>query len=387
MYSIVFNDRAYFHQRDVEMYPERYLDRTARYLRPSGFRRWISIDLGERFGVRLVRLYSKHCTALENWITNAAIFYQLDRSVAIVECKEGYELAAGKVLLCTAFGVWLGYAGLDEHCKSCAYTKRLVQVLVLVVLLCCASPVAGLGKIIYAVNAGGESHTDVYGIRYEADALDVGTASDYGTHLLNIGRVPQADGILYQTERYHTSTFGYDIPITQDGDYVLVLKFCEVYFTAPNMKVFDVVLNGVHPVVSYLDIFEKVGRGIAHDEYIPFRVQNGKVMVNNEESDLANKKIRVEFIKGNRDNPKINAIYVMKGKLEDVPKLPPMPSDDEDLEEIPNKVEEPKAESKKRKPSGPRASDPYATDQTSSMIPIFIAIGCFLPVLFCLCKL
>nr|CAG4644049.1 EOG090X081J [Lepidurus arcticus] len=255
------------------------------------------------------------------------------------------------------------------------------------ITVCFVPQVESLGKIIYAVNAGGDSHTDIFGIHYEADNLNVGTASDYGTHLLNIGRIPQADGILYQTERYHTSTFGYDIPITQDGDYVLVLKFCEVYFTAPNMKVFDVVLNGVHTIVSYLDIFEKVGRGIAYDEYIPFRVQKGKVMVNNEESDLANKKIRVEFIKGYRDNPKVNAIFVMKGKLEDVPKLPPMPSDEEEIDDIPNKVEEPKADAKKRKPSGPRASDPYAADQSSSMIPIFVAVGCFLPVLFCLCKL
>lgn len=36
---------------------------------------------------------------------------------------------------------------------------------------------------------------------------------------------------------YHTSTFGYDIPVSQDGPYVLVLKFCEVYFDAPGQKV------------------------------------------------------------------------------------------------------------------------------------------------------
>lgn len=39
--------------------------------------------------------------------------------------------------------------------------------------------------------------------------------------------------------RYHTSTFGYDIPVSQDGPYVLVLKFCEVYFDAPGQKVLD----------------------------------------------------------------------------------------------------------------------------------------------------
>lgn len=79
---------------------------------------------------------------------------------------------------------------------------------------------------------------------------------------------------------------------------------------------FDVTLNGVHTIVSYLDIFEKVGRAVAHDEYIQFKVKKGKILVNDEESELHGKKVRVEFIKGNYDNPKINAIYVMKGSIE-----------------------------------------------------------------------
>ncbi|KAF4525014.1 hypothetical protein B566_EDAN012121 [Ephemera danica] len=92
--------------------------------------------------------------------------------------------------------------------------------------------------VVYAVNAGGEAHTDVNGVKFERDPLfgKVGTASDYGKQLM-IGRVHQNDQILYQTERYHHSTFGYDIPIKEDGDYVLILKFCEVYFNAQNMKV------------------------------------------------------------------------------------------------------------------------------------------------------
>jgi len=79
---------------------------------------------------------------------------------------------------------------------------------------------------------------DSYGIRYARDPLmgKVGTASDYGKQLI-IGRINNIDQILYQTERYHQNTFGYDIPISQDGDYIMILKFCEVYFNSPNMKV------------------------------------------------------------------------------------------------------------------------------------------------------
>jgi len=57
------------------------------------------------------------------------------------------------------------------------------------------------------------------------------------------------------------------------------------------------VLNGDHTVVTDLDIFERVGRGVAHDEYIPFRIQAGKLIYNDEESDILAGKIRVEFIK------------------------------------------------------------------------------------------
>lgn len=138
------------------------------------------------------------------------------------------------------------------------------------------SLVKSLDPIVYAVNCGGDAHTDSLGIHYERDPLHgkIGIASDYGKRLL-IGRVPPNDQILYQTERYHTNTFGYDIPLNTDGDYVLVLKFCEVYFNAPDQKVFDIVLNGDHTIVSDLDIFDKVGKGVAHDEYIPFRIQKG----------------------------------------------------------------------------------------------------------------
>ena len=42
---------------------------------------------------------------------------------------------------------------------------------------------------------------------------------------------------------------------------------------------------------------KKVGKAVAHDEYLPFRVTKGKILVNDEESELVGKKIKVEFIK------------------------------------------------------------------------------------------
>ena len=54
---------------------------------------------------------------------------------------------------------------------------------------------------------------------------------------LPILRSNTEDQILYQTERYNEETFGYEVPIKEEGDYVLVLKFAEVYFAQSQQKV------------------------------------------------------------------------------------------------------------------------------------------------------
>lgn len=54
---------------------------------------------------------------------------------------------------------------------------------------------------------------------------------------LPILRSTPEDQILYQTERYNEETFGYEVPVKEEGDYVLVLKFAEVYFAQSQQKV------------------------------------------------------------------------------------------------------------------------------------------------------
>ncbi len=93
------------------------------------------------------------------------------------------------------------------------------------------------------------------------------------------------------------------------------------------------VLNGDLTIASDLDIYERVGRGIAHDEYIEFEVKGGKILYQGDESELTKGKMRIEFIKvgsicfdvgaknillffqSYRDNPKVNAIVLTKGRL------------------------------------------------------------------------
>merc|ERR1712212_587100 len=82
----------------------------------------------------------------------------------------------------------------------------------------------------------------------------------------------------------------------------IVLKFSEVYFGNAGAKVFDVVLNNDHSIVSDLDIYAMVGKGVAYAEVIPFSISEGMLRVQQEDSAFEGS-LRVDFIKGSRDNP------------------------------------------------------------------------------------
>lgn len=61
-------------------------------------------------------------------------------------------------------------------------------------------------------------------------------ASDYGMRLPILRSSPE-DQVLYQTERYNEDTFGYEVPMRDEGEYILVMKFAEVYFAQSQQKV------------------------------------------------------------------------------------------------------------------------------------------------------
>ena len=63
------------------------------------------------------------------------------------------------------------------------------------------------------------------------------------------------------------------------------------------LQVFDVVINGDIMISSDLDIYEKVGRGVAHDEVVEFEVKDGKILWNTDASDLTKGLMRIEFLK------------------------------------------------------------------------------------------
>lgn len=270
-------------------------------------------------------------------------------------------------------------------CKS-----RPHPFLVFCMVLCTLTTlVEGIGEVIYAVNCGGGAHTDLNGVHYQADKLSIGTASDFGK-TLQIDRASPADQVLYQTERYHVADFGYTIPIKDEGDFVLVLKFCEVYFRGSKLKVFDVRLNHQHMVIKDLDIYERVGYGAAHDEYIPFSLRNGQLKFGPQSSPFPGT-LYVEFVKTHYDNPKVNAIVIFKGKVEDVPRLQPLEQHPEEERDGREEIEEEEIKPdprKNRKTSGPKVPDPYEMDDNGTYFyPLLVAIGLFIPTVLCLCKL
>lgn len=222
---------------------------------------------------------------------------------------------------------------------------------------------------------------------------------------------------------YSTKSFSYAIQLHGEGKYLLVLKFCEVFFEAAHKKVFDVVLNDVHPVVSDFDIFAQVGHATAHDVYVPFTISRGKLFLSDGGvSEVRNGRLKVSFLKGQLDNPKINAIVLVKGAdVDEFPRLPPkdpyaavLPlssevdvagGEDGDEERNQKQIndlynsfpaaaeenyydEDSSTDDRVRRTSGPKTPDPYATEDNNYLITVlFIAVATIIPVVILKCRL
>jgi hypothetical protein len=76
---------------------------------------------------------------------------------------------------------------------------------------------------------------------------------------------------------------------------------------------------GKEIILKDIDVFARVGKATAHDEYIVFEIQDGKLLVNRKEISGAynpsSKTVNLRFLKGVKDNPKINAILLIKGDI------------------------------------------------------------------------
>ena len=173
-------------------------------------------------------------------------------------------------------------------------------------------------KVIAAINCGGDEYIDSNGVKYEADKyFNGGTPSEHG---LNFNIKNTDDELLYQTERWSSETLTYSLPLKSNinGKYVLILKFSEVYFNSKGEKIFNIAL-GKETIIRNLDIYAKVGKAEAYDEYVEFEIRNKQVYFKNRSCNKAldGDKLVLNFKKGSADNPKINAILLVKGNLRD----------------------------------------------------------------------
>lgn len=62
-------------------------------------------------------------------------------------------------------------------------------------------------------------------------------------------------------------------------------------------------LNHQFVVIKDLDIYDKVGYGVAHDEYVPFSVKNGKLNIGQHSAPFSGS-LYVEFVKVSRQHYK-----------------------------------------------------------------------------------
>ena len=169
-----------------------------------------------------------------------------------------------------------------------------------------------------AINCGGPEFRTKSGVTYQKDNyFEGGEASDFG---MNSEIKNTKEKEIYQTERWSSKDLDYNIPLKKDGKYVLVLKFSEVYFNNKGEKVFDFKI-GDETILENIDIYEKVGKNNAYDEFIEFELKNNKIYVQGKEVpngyDEENQKIQISFDKKDADNPKINGILIVRGTKKD----------------------------------------------------------------------
>jgi len=151
--------------------------------------------------------------------------------------------------------------------------RATVLVVLLLALIC---NVTRAQTRVYAVESG--PYTDSQGNVWAPDASVVSSE----TRLFSItgpiaGTLPgPSDQALYQNSRYaenFTETFS--VP---NGDYIVVLKFAELWANSVGRRVFDVSING-SKVLSDFDLYATAGPNRAVDEVFPVTVTVGQVVV------------------------------------------------------------------------------------------------------------
>jgi hypothetical protein len=138
------------------------------------------------------------------------------------------------------------------------------------------------------VNAGGFSYTDGSGIMWD----------DYGaTDGVFFGTQQKIRGtdtpFLYRTQRSGVFNYQFAVP---SGNYVVTLKFAELFYDEVDQRVFTVSINGF-AVLSNFDVVREAGPKTALDRSFPVAVHGGEIII--------------QFSEGPQDVPIVNAIEIL----------------------------------------------------------------------------
>src|SRR5499427_1440989 len=144
------------------------------------------------------------------------------------------------------------------------------------------------------VNAGGPNYVDSLGQTWSADSgFNGGMTASTSNTISNTN-----DPTLYQTVRYGLgpSSFDYTFRVP-NGNYNVVLKFAEIYWTGVGQREFNVGINGTQVLTNFDVVAAAAGAFKAIDKTFPVSATNGT--------------ITVQFSPGAADNPLVNAIQVL----------------------------------------------------------------------------
>lgn len=141
------------------------------------------------------------------------------------------------------------------------------------------------------VNCAGGQYTDPNGTTWSADFGYTGSTATYSTGASIANTTTPA---LYQKERYGAN-FKYTLPVV-NGNYAVTLKFAEIYWSSPGMRVFSVTINN-QAVLTNFDIFAQAGgSNRALDKTFMVAVNSGAIVI--------------QFV-ASVDNGKIDAIDIV----------------------------------------------------------------------------
>ncbi|CAG9312392.1 unnamed protein product [Blepharisma stoltei] len=169
-----------------------------------------------------------------------------------------------------------------------------------------------VSTIVLAINSGGSAYTSSFGFSY-SDDIYYTPATNKVSNLAGINIADTVDEFIYQSERWNSETWGYDLPISTDGTYVLILQFAEIIFSAANYRVFTVKI-GDYVVANNLDLYATVGYHIAYDIFTTFTLSNNTILISGNTVSGAysggNLLVRFYLVV---ENPKLSGIVLVSG--------------------------------------------------------------------------